>query len=119
MSEIFDISFDKIGVIKNLWEKNRQYHEVSSEYFSETYRYMKILGKGSGAHTSDNKALILRHGRKRARIGPCLGLPDAYALKQVQGNHTPSQHAGTAKGTSSAGPVQRCRECEPVIRHRK
>ncbi len=40
MSEIFDISFDKIGVIKNLWEKNRQYHEVSSEYFSETYRSM-------------------------------------------------------------------------------
>jgi len=37
MSEIFDISFDKIGVIKNLWEKNRQYHEDSSEYFSETY----------------------------------------------------------------------------------
>ncbi len=40
MSEIFDISFDKIGIIKNLWEKNRQYHEVTSEYFSYTYRSM-------------------------------------------------------------------------------
>lgn len=38
MVEIFDISFDMINVIKGLWEKNRQYHEDSSEYFSDTYR---------------------------------------------------------------------------------
>jgi len=38
MVEIFDVSFDRIEVIKNLWEKNRQYHENSSEYFSEAYR---------------------------------------------------------------------------------
>lgn len=38
MIEIFDIPFDKIEVIKNLWEKNRKYHEDSSEYFSEAYR---------------------------------------------------------------------------------
>ncbi|HYF81551.1 MAG TPA: GNAT family N-acetyltransferase [Clostridia bacterium] len=37
MSEIFDISFDEIDLIKNLWEKNRQYHENSSEYFKESY----------------------------------------------------------------------------------
>lgn len=38
MSEIFDISYDEIDIIKNLWEKNRQYHENSSEYFKESYR---------------------------------------------------------------------------------
>lgn len=38
MSEIFDISFDEIDVVKNLWEKNRQYHEKSSEHFKEVYR---------------------------------------------------------------------------------
>lgn len=38
MSEIFDISFDEIEIIKNLWEKNRQYHENSSEYFKDSYR---------------------------------------------------------------------------------
>jgi ribosomal protein S18 acetylase RimI-like enzyme len=37
MIEIFDIPFDKVEVVKNLWEKNRQYHEDSSEYFSEVY----------------------------------------------------------------------------------
>lgn len=40
MIEILDIPFDKIEVIKNLWEKNRKYHEDSSEYFSEEYSYI-------------------------------------------------------------------------------
>ena len=38
MIEVFDILFDEVEVIKNLWERNRQYHEDSSEYFSEAYR---------------------------------------------------------------------------------
>lgn len=42
MSEIFDISYDEIEVIKNLWEKNRQYHEKSSEYFKELYRSIRF-----------------------------------------------------------------------------
>lgn len=42
MNEIFDISYDQIEVIKNLWEKNRQYHENSSEYFKESYRFIRF-----------------------------------------------------------------------------
>ncbi|HYE10094.1 MAG TPA: GNAT family N-acetyltransferase [Patescibacteria group bacterium] len=38
MREVFDISYDKIDVIRTLWEKNRQYHEDCSEYFSDVYR---------------------------------------------------------------------------------
>lgn len=37
MCEIFDISYDEIEVIKELWERNRQYHENTSEYFKESY----------------------------------------------------------------------------------
>jgi ribosomal protein S18 acetylase RimI-like enzyme len=37
MGEIFDISYDEIEVIRNLWEKNRLYHEKTSEYFKESY----------------------------------------------------------------------------------
>ena len=56
MIELFDISFDKVDVIKNLWEKNRQYHEDNSEYFSDTYhticfydrmKALKELDKGT------------------------------------------------------------------------
>lgn len=38
MDEIFDISYEDIGIIKDLWEKNRLYHENSSEYFKELYQ---------------------------------------------------------------------------------
>lgn len=38
MYEIFDISYDEIEIIKNLWEKNRKYHEDTSEYFGHLYR---------------------------------------------------------------------------------
>lgn len=42
MSEIFDISYDDIEVIRDLWESNRQYHENSSEYFKESYRFISF-----------------------------------------------------------------------------
>lgn len=42
MIEYYDIPFDNIGVIKNLWEKNRQYHESTSEYFKELYHSIKF-----------------------------------------------------------------------------
>jgi ribosomal protein S18 acetylase RimI-like enzyme len=38
MNEIFDISYNDIDIIKTLWEKNRLYHQNSSEYFKESYR---------------------------------------------------------------------------------
>jgi ribosomal protein S18 acetylase RimI-like enzyme len=37
MWEVFDISFDEIEIIKDLWEKNRKYHEDTSEYFGYLY----------------------------------------------------------------------------------
>ncbi|WP_346940681.1 GNAT family N-acetyltransferase [uncultured Clostridium sp.] len=42
MNEIFDISYDEVEVIKNLWEKNRKYHENTSEYFKESYRFISF-----------------------------------------------------------------------------
>ncbi len=42
MNEIFDISYNDVEVIKNLWEKNRQYHENTSEYFKESYRFISF-----------------------------------------------------------------------------
>jgi hypothetical protein len=44
----------------------------------------------------------------------CLGLPDAFALEREQGNHTPSPGAELRQVVGLWGPVQWCRECEPV-----
>lgn len=38
MCEYFDITYNEVSIIKDLWEKNRQYHEESSEYFGHLYR---------------------------------------------------------------------------------
>lgn len=32
-----DIPFNQVSVIKDLWERNRKYHENMSEYFGELY----------------------------------------------------------------------------------
>ena len=42
MNKMFDISYADIEVIKNLWEKNRQYHEKTSEHFKESYRLINF-----------------------------------------------------------------------------
>jgi len=36
--KINDISIKEISLIKNLWEKNRAYHEETSAYFSQAYQ---------------------------------------------------------------------------------
>jgi len=45
MSEIFDISYNDIDIIKNLWEKNRLYHKIASKHI-EWMREMncKVIG---------------------------------------------------------------------------
>ena len=42
MIETLDIPYDEVGVIKDLWDKNRLYHENSSEHFKELYRTMSF-----------------------------------------------------------------------------
>lgn len=50
-------------------------------------------------------------GKERA----CIGLPDAFALKRIQDNHSPSPSASIAGGKDSGGLVQGRRECQPVV----
>ncbi len=42
MIEMFDISYGEVEVIKDLWEKNRLYHENTSEHFKDLYRCMNF-----------------------------------------------------------------------------
>ncbi len=37
MYKFFDIKYNEVSLIKELWEKNRQYHEDTSEYFGKFY----------------------------------------------------------------------------------
>ena len=57
MNEIFDISYDEIELIKNLWEKNRQYHEDTSEYFGELYRFTNFDERIKAFSKFDNETM--------------------------------------------------------------
>jgi hypothetical protein len=73
MIEILDISFDKLDVIKNLWEKNRQYHEESSEYFSDTYRTICFYDRMKALEELDKDTLKITVAREDDEyIGYCI-----------------------------------------------
>ncbi|WP_425449624.1 GNAT family N-acetyltransferase [Dethiothermospora halolimnae] len=42
MVKYYDIPFEQIGGIKELWEKNRQYHENTSKHFKEIYQFIRF-----------------------------------------------------------------------------
>lgn len=42
MRVIFDIPYGRIEMLRELWEKNRRYHEECSEYFKESYRSLQF-----------------------------------------------------------------------------
>lgn len=48
MYELFDISYNEVGIIKELWEKNRQYHEDISERFGYQYRLVTFADRMKG-----------------------------------------------------------------------
>jgi len=66
---------------------------------------------------------MLLHLTKHSRCGTegrgkeyaCLGLPDVFAMKQMQGNHTHSPGAKLRQGDRLWGPVQGRREWGTVI----
>ena len=53
----------------------------------------------------------------KGREHACLGLPDAFALEQEQGNHPPSPGAKLRQEEGLRGPVQGRRECGDVMRN--
>lgn len=73
MSEIFDIPYDEIEVIKNLWEKNRLYHEESSEYFKDSYRFISFDQRIHAFNVfNENTMKITVAKRNDAYIGYCI-----------------------------------------------
>lgn len=77
MVEIFDISYDKVEVIRDLWEKNRRYHEESSEYFKKSYssiRFDERIQVFSGYSEDKIKISVVKD--KDKYIGYCISIID-------------------------------------------
>lgn len=77
MNEIFDISYGEVEIIRDLWEKNRKYHEDTSKYFKKLYcsinfdERIKVFGK-----YSENKIKISIVKKEDKYIGYCISTID-------------------------------------------
>jgi ribosomal protein S18 acetylase RimI-like enzyme len=73
MLELFDISYDEVEVIKDLWDKNRQYHENSSEYFKESYRTMRFEQRIQAFSVFDKETMKITVAKSSDKyIGYCI-----------------------------------------------
>ncbi len=77
MAEFFDISLDQIEVIKELWEKNRIYHEKNSEHFKAMYRDLVFEQRMEGFKAYDSDHLKITVAR---RDGSCVG----YCISTIE-----------------------------------
>lgn len=73
MCEIFDISYVGIEAIKELWEKNRLYHENTSEYFKESYRSISFDDRIKAFSGFDNDSIKITVAKSDGKyIGYCI-----------------------------------------------
>jgi len=75
MYKTFDIDYSDITHIKTLWEKNRIYHEVNSEYFKELYRSIcfKHLTEGLKDIPEDELKITVTQ-KDETYIGYCISV---------------------------------------------
>jgi len=77
MVEILDISYAEVGIIRDLWEKNRRYHEDNSEHFKESYgsiRFDERIKVFSGYSEGKIKISVVKD--KDKYIGYCISVID-------------------------------------------
>jgi len=73
VNEFFDISYDEVEVIKSLWEKNRQYHENTSEYFKESYRFINFDQRIKAISVFDEETMKITVVKSNGKyIGYCI-----------------------------------------------
>lgn len=98
MTELFDITYDEVEIIRNLWDKNRQYHENTSEYFKELYKAMSFDQriKAFSVFNEDNMKITV------ARINDqCVGYCISTAVDgkgEVESLHVAEACRGTGIG---------------------
>ena len=98
MSEIFDISYNDIDIIKDLWEKNRLYHEGSSEYFKESYRSISFYEriKAFSMFNKDTMKITVAKNNDKY-IGYCISTI-VNETGELQSLHVGESNRGTGVG---------------------
>lgn len=91
-----DIPFNQVSVIKDLWEKNRKYHENMSEYFGELYSnidFKERINQFSNFDKNHIKITLTEDSENGKLLGYCIstfkgieGQPQTlHVLEDVRG----------------------------------
>ena len=73
MYKIFDISPEEVEVIRELWEKNRLYHEKCSLHFKELYGSISFDDRIGGFKELNNENIKITVAQEEERyIGYCI-----------------------------------------------
>jgi len=102
MAEFFDISLEQIEVIKELWEKNRLYHENNSAFFKESYRdliFEQRMEGFKGYSSEDLKITVAREDE--GPIGYCISTIEA-GKGELASLHVEEAKRGTGIGKALA-----------------
>lgn len=73
MCEFFDITYNEVSIIKDLWEENRQYHEDISEYFGQLYNSINFddrIKKFAGLNEDNLKITVAKENDEY--VGYCI-----------------------------------------------
>lgn len=98
MTKTFDISYDEIEVIKELWEKNRQYHENSSEYFQESYHSINFEDRIKAFNIFDKETLKITVVKINDEyIGYCMSTI-IHGKGEVESLHVDENNRGSGIG---------------------
>ncbi|MFZ5968389.1 MAG: GNAT family N-acetyltransferase [Bacillota bacterium] len=98
MCEIIDIFYDEIEIIKDLWEKNRQYHENTSEYFKELYHSISFGQRMKAFSALNEETLKITVAKSNDKyIGYCIStIIDGKG--ELESLHVDETHRGKGIG---------------------
>lgn len=98
MCEIFDITYKDIAVIKDLWEKNRLYHQNTSEFFGDSYRLLQFEDRIKPFGKLNSEALKITVARcHNEYVGYCISTM-ADGKGEVQSLHVEESQRGKGIG---------------------
>ena len=102
MTEIFDIYYDEIETIRGLWEKNRQYHEKTSEYFKEAYSSINFADRMKAFSTLNENTMKITVAKSNDEyIGYCISTI-INGTGELQSLHVDEKHRGSGIGKQLA-----------------
>lgn len=93
-----DIKFEEIDLLKNLWEKNRLYHEKTSEYFGYVYQsicFEERMEKLRNMNMEMYKVSIYRDDEKV--IGYCISTIE-NGIGEIESIHVDEPKRGNGIG---------------------